>query len=123
MTGNCDIKTNLLLIACEASELLASQFVNHFVFCISYLSLGKNKLGLQFHIDFFPPFKVKSAATRNGKILQVILRIASLSSKPMVTDKIDKENQPLPLLCEKTLDQSVIGMCFKTSLYFWLQLN
>lgn len=72
MKGNHDIKTNLLLIVCEASELLASQFVNHFVFCISYLSLGKNKLGLQFHIDLFSPFKVKSAATWNGKILQVI---------------------------------------------------
>lgn len=55
MKGNHDIKTNLLLIVCEASELLASQFVNHFVFCISYLSLGKNKLGLQFHIDLFSP--------------------------------------------------------------------
>lgn len=53
MKGNCDIKTNLLLFVCKASELLASQFVNHFVVCINYLSLGKNKLGLQRHINFF----------------------------------------------------------------------
>lgn len=105
MEGNCDIKTNLPLIVCKASKFFASHFVNHFMFFISYLSLGKNKLGLQFHIDFFFPFKVKSATTLHSKILQVILRIASLSLKVMITYKIDRENQLLLLISEKTLDQ------------------
>lgn len=72
MKRNCDIKTNLQLIVCKASELLASQFVNHFVF-VNYLSLGKNKSGLHgffngFHMDFFF-FTFKSATTLHRKIL------------------------------------------------------
>lgn len=43
--------------------------------------------------------------TLNYKILQVLLRIGSLSSKVAVTYKIHGENQLLLLLCEKILDQ------------------
>lgn len=56
---NHDIKTNLPLIVCKSSELLASQFVNYFIFCISYLSLGKKQVRITVsHWFFFSPLKL-----------------------------------------------------------------
>lgn len=57
----------------------------------SDVNLGKNKLGLQFGIDF-SALKIKLATTLNYRILQVILRTGSLSFKVAVTCKMDGEN-------------------------------
>lgn len=77
-----------LLIVCKTSELFVS---SHFG--------GKsppNPLGIQFHAHFHP-LKIKSAMTLNYKLLQMVIRIGSPSSKAAVAYKIDGEKQP-PLL-------------------------